>query len=83
MRIERNSHTVDGKINCDATLENNMDFAQNLIELSNNLATPPLSIYPENKNSNLKKYVHPNIHSSIIYSCQDTEANCVHQQMNE
>ena len=26
MRIERNSHTVDGKINCDATLENNMDF---------------------------------------------------------
>ena len=26
--------------------------------------------------------MHPNIHSSISYNCQDMEATCVHQQMN-
>ena len=26
--------------------------------------------------------MYPNIHSSIIYNCQDMEATCVHQQIN-
>ena len=26
------------------------------------------------KNINLKRYMHPNIHSNIIYNCQDMEA---------
>ena len=30
--------------------------------------------WKENKNINLKKYVHPNVHSSIIYNSQDMEA---------
>ena len=28
--------------------------------------------YP--KTTNLKRYIHPNVHNSIIYSCQDMEA---------
>ena len=31
-------------------------------------------ISKENENSNLKRYTHPNVHSNIIYSRQDTEA---------
>ena len=27
-----------------------------------------------NKNTSSKKYMHPNVHSSIIYNCQDMEA---------
>ena len=28
----------------------------------------------KNKNTNSKRYMHPNIQSSIIYNCQDIEA---------
>ena len=54
------------------------------IELPYNPAIPLLGIYlkTRNKNTNSKRYVHPSVHSSIIYNCQDTEAPCVHQQMN-
>ena len=31
----------------------------------------------KNKNSNLKRYMHPNIHSSIIYNSQDMEGTQV------
>ena len=35
------------------------------------------------ENHNLKRYMHPNVHCSTIYSSQDMEATlCVHQQMN-
>jgi len=33
----------------------------------------PFLIYTKNENTDLKKYMHPNIHSSIIYSSQDME----------
>ena len=33
----------------------------------------PGYIAEENKNINLKRYMHPNVHSSIIYSNQDME----------
>jgi len=33
------------------------------------------SVYPKKpKNSNLKIYMHANVHSSITYNCQDMEA---------
>ena len=38
-------------------------------------------VYKKNKqtqNINSKRYMHPNVHSSIIYNCQDMEATCVH-----
>ena len=45
------------------------------IELSYDPAIPLLGIYlKKNKSTNLKRYMHPNIHSSIIYNCQDMEA---------
>ena len=34
----------------------------------------PGYICKKNKNTNSKKYMHPNVHGSIIYSCQDLEA---------
>ena len=34
----------------------------------------PGYISEENKNTNLKRYLHPNIHSSVIYNSQDLEA---------
>ena len=31
-------------------------------------------MYPEKMKTNLKRYIYPNIHSSIIYNIQDIEA---------
>ena len=42
------------------------------IELPYDPAIPLLGIYPE-KNYNSKWYMHPNVHSSIIYNSQDME----------
>ena len=36
----------------------------------------------ENKNTNLKRYMHPHDHCSIIYKGQEMQATCVYQQMN-
>ena len=47
------------------------------IELPYTPAIPHLGMYLEKKNTNLKKYTHPNVHSSIINSCQDVEATSV------
>ena len=37
----------------------------------------PGYISEENNNTNLKRYMHPNIHSSIIYNYQDMEETYV------
>ena len=31
----------------------------------------------KNKNTNLKRYMHPNVHSSMIYNSEDMEATLV------
>ena len=31
----------------------------------------------KNKNINLKRYMHPNVHNSVICNCQDMEATQV------
>ena len=31
-------------------------------------------VFSKNKNTNLKRYMHPDIHSSIIYNSQEVEA---------
>ena len=60
------------------TMENSMEILQKLkLELSYDLAIPPLDIHPKKKekeNTNLKRYIHPNVHSSTIYNSQDMEA---------
>ena len=49
------------------------------IELPYNPAIPLLGIYlKNNKNTNLKRYMHPNVHSSIIYNFQDMEGDVIH-----
>ena len=65
-------------------MENNIEFLEN----SKNKTTlwssnsPPGYISKENENTNLNIYLHPNVHSNLIYSRQVTEATCVHQHMN-
>ena len=50
------------------------------IELPYNPTIPLLGMYLEkkkqkqNRNTNLKRYMQPNVHSNIIYNCQDMEA---------
>ena len=45
------------------------------IELPYDPATALLGMYLEkNKNSNSKRYMHPNVHCSTIYNRQDMEA---------
>ena len=37
-------------------------------------AIPFLGIFP--KKTNMKRYMHPSVHSSTLYNSQDMEANC-------
>ena len=39
----------------------------------------------KNENTNLKRYMHPNVHSSTIYDSQDMEATkvSINRQMNK
>ena len=41
------------------------------IQFSN---STPGYLFEENKNKNLKRYMHPNVHSSIIYNSQVMQA---------
>ena len=70
--VSRNVNIPSGT----ATMKNSMRFLKKLkIELPYDPAIPYLGIYPKkNKNTNSKRYMHPNIQSSIIYNCQDIEA---------
>ena len=45
------------------------------IELPYYSTVPLLRIYPESEATNLKRYMHPSVHS-IIYNSPDMEANC-------
>ena len=42
-------------------------------ELPHDPTIPHLGIYVKKKPTNLKRYMHLNIHSSIVYSSQDLE----------
>ena len=55
------------------TAENSTEIFQKLkLELPCDPATPLLDIYPKkNGNTNSKRYMHLNVHSSIAYNCQD------------
>ena len=72
-------YTVDLYWIHSATVENSMEFSQETnkkIELSYDPTVLLLAIYAQKKtkNTNLKRYMHPSIHISIIHSCQDMEA---------
>ena len=74
------SYTVGRNVNsCSHCGKQYGGFSKKLkIELPYDSAIPLLGIYPKkNKNTNLKRYTHPNVHSSIIYNCQDMETTCV------
>ena len=53
-----------------ATVESSMKLPQKLkMELPYDPAIPLLGLYPENpRNTNLKEYMHPYVHCSVIYN---------------
>ena len=64
-----------GKYIGTAAVENSMDISQktkNRITILHTIYITPG--YISEKNTNLKRCMHPNVHHGIIYSCQDTEA---------
>ena len=44
------------------------------IELLYDPAIPLLDIYKKPQSTDSRRYMHPNVHSSVIYNCKDTEA---------
>ena len=57
-------------------MENSMEGSQktkNRTNIKPSNSTPGY-ISKKNENTNLKRYMHPSVHSSIIYNCQDIEA---------
>ena len=58
-----------------ATTEKVSRFLRKLkITLLYDPVIPFVGTYPEKKRTNLKRYMHPYAHCSIIYNSQDTEA---------
>ena len=79
-RKNKSSDTVCGNVNwCNHFCKQNRGFSKKKkknpkVELSYNTAIPVLGVYPEkNENTNSKRYMHHNVHSSIIYNAQDME----------
>ena len=68
-------NTVGGNVNCCSQCGNSMEFPQKDKDKtaiwSSNYTTWYIS--KENKNSNSKRYVYPNVQRSIIYDKQDME----------
>ena len=51
------------------------NFSKKLkVELPYDPAVPLLGIYPKKAKTSSEKNLDPNVHRSIIYSCQDTKA---------
>ena len=70
------SYTVGGDVNwCSHYGKQYGGFSKKLkIELPYDPAISLLGIFlKKNENTNLKRYMHPDMHSSIIYNSQDTE----------
>ena len=72
-------YTNGGNVNWSAILENSVEVPKTLkIGLPYDLVIPLLCICPgkkkNKKNTNWKRYMYPNVHSNIIYNCQDREA---------
>ena len=71
-------YTLSGRVNLVQPLQKIVwQFLKNLkIELPYDPENVLQGIYPEikNENTNSKRYTHPNVHSSNVYSSQDIEA---------
>ena len=62
-----------------ATMENNMDIPQNTKNRTTISPSNSTSGYlsEETQNTNFKRYMHPYVHYSLIYNCQNMEATYV------
>ena len=57
-------------------MDNSIEIPQNIKNRTTMWSSnsTPGYMSEENQNTNLKRYMHPNVHSSIIYKSQDVEA---------
>ena len=68
-----------GMLTGTATVESSMEFPQ---KIKNGTAlgpndSPSGNLFKETRNANLKEFVHPYVHCSIIYKSRDLEATQV------
>ena len=69
------SYTVDGNVNWYTHhKEQHGVFSNNNNNNNNSRKITPGHISRKNENSNLKRYMHRNVHSSTLYNSQDMEA---------
>ena len=77
------SYAIGGNINWCSHMENSMEGPQKSKNRATIWSTNPIPghISRKDKNSNSKRYQHPNVHSSTIYNSQDMETTHAKQQM--
>ena len=68
------SYTASGMPTGTATMENSMKVPLKTKNRVTILTCNPTPGHITRENSNLKRYMHPNVHSSTIYNSQGTEA---------
>ena len=67
-------YIVGGNINLYSHYEKTVcSFLKNTKKIFAIWSSSPISGYISRENYNSKKYVHPNVHSSLIYNSQDME----------
>ena len=67
------SYTVGGNVNwCSHCGKFLKKLKIELFTIQPRNSTPGF-LFLKNENTNLKRYMHPNAHSSIVYNCQDME----------
>ena len=77
------SYAVAGNIIFVQSLWEREFFQKIKNKIPNDPAIPFMSVcISEFPFTDSRKHMHPNVHNNIIYSCQDKEAICVHQQIN-
>ena len=67
-------YTVGGNVNWCITVEGSMEVSQKTKNRTNISSNSTPRYISENKNLNSKRYIHPSVHSSIVYNSQDMEA---------
>ena len=81
MEERKHSYIVGGNVDSAVTMGNCMEVSQKtkyIIELPYDPTVLLLGIYPEkDKNTNLKRYMHPSVHSSTTSNSHDMEATQV------
>ena len=80
MKKSELSYTTGGNVNWYSHYgkQHGSSFKKLTVELPHDPAIPLLGIYPEEKKTNMKRYMHSNVYGSTIYDSQYMETVEVH-----